>query len=214
MRAPGQRYELRETALGWIGVTATERGLRMSTLPAATRAEAARRLQVDDAVANGSEVTAAACDRLEAYARGDKVGFDDMPLDPQGTGFQLGVWLQLRRIPRGQTRSYGWVADELGLGPGSARAVGAANGQNPLPIILPCHRVIGADGDLRGFAGGLDMKERLLVLEGALPARFETVAPSRSPRRRPSGHFAGRAAMAPPDRTAAGIAAQAPLPLG
>ena len=86
---------------------------------------------------------------------------------PQGTEFQLRVWRELAQIPFGSTRSYAQLAQRLG-NPNGTRAVGAANGRNPLPIVLPCHRVIGADGGLTGFGGGLPVKAALLRLEGAL----------------------------------------------
>ena len=93
-------------------------------------------------------------------------GFD-LPLAPGGTEFQNAVWAQLARIPFGELRSYGDIAREMGR-PKAMRAVGAANGRNPIPIVVPCHRVIGSDGSLTGFAGGLDAKKTLLNLEGAL----------------------------------------------
>jgi methylated-DNA-[protein]-cysteine S-methyltransferase len=105
--------------------------------------------------------------QLTAYFEGDLVTFD-LPLELQGTDFQRQCWLALATIPYGQTVSYGEQARRLGLGSDKARAVGAANGSNPLPIVLPCHRVIGADGSLTGFGGGLHMKRFLLEHEGAL----------------------------------------------
>jgi methylated-DNA-[protein]-cysteine S-methyltransferase len=105
--------------------------------------------------------------QLDAYFEGDLVTFD-LPLELRGTDFQRRCWLALASIPYGQTVSYGEQARRLGLGSDAARAVGAANGQNPLPIVLPCHRVIGADGSLTGFGGGLHVKRFLLELEGAL----------------------------------------------
>jgi methylated-DNA-[protein]-cysteine S-methyltransferase len=77
----------------------------------------------------------------------------------------LAVWAAAARIPYGETRSYGWIAGQVGGGPGAAQAVGAALGGNPIPLIIPCHRVLGFDGSLHGFAGGLEMKARLLDLE-------------------------------------------------
>ena len=85
----------------------------------------------------------------------------DLPLDPRGTAFELRVWAALRTIPYGETRSYGAIAAAIGS-PRAARAVGMANHRNPLPILIPCHRVIGADGSLTGYAGGLETKRRLL----------------------------------------------------
>lgn len=114
-----------------------------------------------------SPVLAEATRQLEAYFSGELLAFD-LPLELQGTEFQRRCWLALASIPYGQTVSYGEQARRLGLGPDAARAVGAANGQNPLPIVLPCHRVIGANGSLTGFGGGLDVKRYLLELEGAL----------------------------------------------
>src|SRR5580765_5595099 len=105
--------------------------------------------------------------QLEAYFQGELVSFD-LPLELQGTEFQRRCWLALATIPYGQTVSYGEQARRIGLGGDAARAVGAANGQNPLPIVLPCHRVIGANGSLTGFGGGLEVKRHLLEHEGAL----------------------------------------------
>ena len=104
--------------------------------------------------------------QLEAYFEGELREFD-LPLAPQGTGFQLRVWEALRAIPYGETISYGELARRVG-DPGAARAVGLANGRNPLPVIVPCHRVIGADGSLTGFGGGLDRKRALLELEAGV----------------------------------------------
>ncbi len=105
--------------------------------------------------------------QLGAYFAGELIDFD-LPLDLDGTAFQRNCWLALATIPYGQTVSYGEQARRLGLGHDAARAVGAANGQNPIPIVLPCHRVIGADGSLTGFGGGLHVKRFLLEHEGAL----------------------------------------------
>ncbi len=105
-------------------------------------------------------------DRLNAYFRGDKDPFRGLEADPVGTPFQRAVWRLLRTIPRGRTLSYGELAEKLGR-PGAARAVGAANGRNPIAIIIPCHRVIGGDGTLTGYAGGLERKRKLLELEAA-----------------------------------------------
>jgi len=101
--------------------------------------------------------------QLRAYFAGDLTSFD-LPLAPEGTEFQLSVWKALLDIPYGKTTSYGEVARRIGK-PHAVRAVGAANGQNPIAIVVPCHRVIGADGRLTGYGGGLDVKQRLLFLE-------------------------------------------------
>jgi methylated-DNA-[protein]-cysteine S-methyltransferase len=114
-----------------------------------------------------SPVLTEAVHQLDAYFSGDLVTFD-LPLELHGTEFQRRCWLALASIPYGQTVSYGEQARRLGLGSDAARAVGAANGRNPLPIVLPCHRVIGANGSLTGFGGGLQTKRFLLEHEGAL----------------------------------------------
>lgn len=105
--------------------------------------------------------------QLREYFAGGRLLFD-LPLAPQGTDFQCMVWHALATIPFGETISYAQLANRVGR-PTAMRAVGAANGRNPLPIVLPCHRVIGADGSLTGFGGGLPTKRFLLQLEGALP---------------------------------------------
>ena len=101
-----------------------------------------------------------AAQQLDAYWAGELFDFD-LPLAPAGTPFQKKVWAALRKIPYGQTVSYGTIAKWIHA-PTSSRAVGAANGRNPIAIVVPCHRVIGANGKLTGYAGGLDMKEALL----------------------------------------------------
>lgn len=106
---------------------------------------------------------AAVADQLDAYFAGELTTFH-VALAPAGTPFQLRVWAALREIPYGQTRSYGEIASHLGQ-PGAARAVGLANGRNPIGIIVPCHRVIGADGSLTGYGGGMERKRALLELE-------------------------------------------------
>ena len=121
-----------------------------------------------------SEILQASEAQLAEYFAGTRTSFD-LPLAPQGTAFQLQVWHELARIPFGATISYAQLAQRIGK-PEAVRAVGAANGRNPLPIVLPCHRVIGADGALVGFGGGLPVKEFLLRLEGALPETADLFA--------------------------------------
>lgn len=108
-------------------------------------------------------VLSAAVRQLAEYFEGHRTGFD-LALDPMGTSFQQQVWSALRTIPYGETRSYAQLARQLGDGK-AVRAVGAANGRNPISIVVPCHRVIGADGSLTGYAGGLERKQALLRLE-------------------------------------------------
>jgi len=112
--------------------------------------------------------------QLEEYFSGKRQQFD-LPLAPQGTPFQQEVWHTLATIPYGETISYAQLAQRVGK-PTAMRAVGAANGRNPLPIVLPCHRVIGADGSLTGFGGGLPTKQFLLELEGALEPMHDLFA--------------------------------------
>jgi methylated-DNA-[protein]-cysteine S-methyltransferase len=101
--------------------------------------------------------------QLRAYFAGELEAFD-LPLAPEGTPFQLAVWNRLCEIPYGETISYGELARRIG-NPNASRAVGLANGSNPIPIVIPCHRVIGSNGKLTGYGGGLPIKEKLLALE-------------------------------------------------
>jgi methylated-DNA-[protein]-cysteine S-methyltransferase len=107
-------------------------------------------------------------ERLRRYFDGQPVEFIDELDISSGTPFQQRVWQAARRIPWGETRSYQWIASEIGQ-PKAARAVGQALGRNPLPVIIPCHRVLASNGKLGGFSGGLEIKRRLLSLEGASP---------------------------------------------
>ena len=144
-----------DTPIGALGLVATEAGL--------SRVRWSAKGLPDESCAVLDDVAA----QLEAYFAGELTAFD-LRLDLDGTEFQRHCWLALATIPYGQTVSYGEQSRRIGLGPDRARAVGAANGQNPLPIVLPCHRVIGADGSLTGFGGGLHIKRFLLEHEGAL----------------------------------------------
>lgn len=100
---------------------------------------------------------------LAEYFAGTRRDFD-VPVGPPGTPFQQAVWAELRRVPYGETATYGELAARLGA-PGAVRAVGSANGRNPVAVLVPCHRVIGSDGNLRGYAGGVERKLALLALE-------------------------------------------------
>ena len=114
-----------------------------------------------------------AVEQLEAYFAGDRIEFD-LELDLVGTEFQRRVWAALLTIPYGETRSYGEIAAQIGA-PGAFRAVGLANGHNPIGIIVPCHRVIGANGSLTGYGGGLDRKRALLELEKSRNRRPDAI---------------------------------------
>jgi methylated-DNA-[protein]-cysteine S-methyltransferase len=116
-----------------------------------------------DAESPSDPVLAEARAQLQAYFAGERTGFD-LPLEPLGTPFDQRVWQLVAAIPHGHTATYGELAAQLGA-PGAARAVGAANGRNPIAIVIPCHRVIGARGALTGYAYGVDRKAGLLALE-------------------------------------------------
>jgi methylated-DNA-[protein]-cysteine S-methyltransferase len=145
-----------DTPIGPLGLVASDTGLRSVLFDGGNVAQEGT-----------SRVLDAAARQLDAYFAGELVEFD-LPLELAGSEFQRRCWLALATIPYGQTVSYGEQARRLDLGSEAARAVGAANGQNPLPIVLPCHRVIGANGSLTGFGGGLHRKRFLLEHEGAL----------------------------------------------
>jgi methylated-DNA-[protein]-cysteine S-methyltransferase len=145
-----------DSPIGPLGLLASDTGLRAVLFDGG-------KVRVD----GSSPVFAEAERQLASYFDGELELFD-LPLELDGTEFQRRCWLALATIPYGHTVSYGEQARRLGLGPDAARAVGAANGRNPLPIVLPCHRVIGADGSLTGFGGGLPTKRFLLEHEGAL----------------------------------------------
>jgi methylated-DNA-[protein]-cysteine S-methyltransferase len=158
-----------QTAFGWVGIAWSRQGLVAITLPKQVKAEALEQLPptggpIPDPP-HGLDLSVLV-GKLQRYFEGQVVAFDE-PLDPTlGTGFQRRVWQLTRDIPRGQTRTYGQIA-RLAGSPGAARAVGQAMARNPRPIIVPCHRVLGSDGGLTGFGGGVDMKRRMLQLEGA-----------------------------------------------
>jgi methylated-DNA-[protein]-cysteine S-methyltransferase len=159
-------YTIFNTAAGWVGILGTGRGLSRATLP--QHSERAARNQLGDSVHDAVEAPSRFADLIErcrAYYTGRRVDFPDN-LDIAGaTSFQRAVWEAARLIPYGHTRSYAWVAAAAG-NPQAARAAGQALARNPLPVIVPCHRVLAADGGLGGFSGGLAMKEFLLRLEG------------------------------------------------
>jgi methylated-DNA-[protein]-cysteine S-methyltransferase len=122
------------------------------------------------------EPLARAHQQLKEYFAARRTRFD-LALAPEGTPFQRKVWRALTSVPFGETRSYGEIAANIGA-PKASRAVGAANGRNPISIIVPCHRIIGASGDLTGYAGGLQRKQALLALESARGAQLPLLAES------------------------------------
>ena len=153
---------------GWIGVAESERGLAAIVLPNASKAAVAAGLGAEAASRQCSSVTLRRAKRqLVEYLAGTRTTFD-LPLDlSQGTPFQRRVWKTLQAIPYGQLWSYRGLASQVG-GVEYARAVGGAVGANPLPIVVPCHRIIAQDATIGGFSSGLPTKRRLLALEGSL----------------------------------------------
>ena len=162
-------YGLFDSSLGGICIASTEKGVCKIALPKEgetdffgwLRAHFGLQNVVEDKGKNEGVLA-----ELESYLAGELIEFQS-PLDLRGTEFQKRVWREVKAIPYGTTCSYREVAERIGQ-PRAYRAVGAANGANPVPIIVPCHRVIGRDGSLTGYGGGLTMKERLLRLEGAI----------------------------------------------
>ncbi|MFK3651646.1 methylated-DNA--[protein]-cysteine S-methyltransferase [Lysobacter enzymogenes] len=156
------RYQHIDSPVGRLLLASGDDGLRLIEF-----AEPWHPAAMDEHWQEGDdEVLARTRRQLREYFDGGRRGFE-LPLAPHGTAFQMQCWHALALIPYGETWSYGQMARHLGQ-PTATRAVGAANGRNPLPIVLPCHRVIGSDGSLTGFGGGLPVKKHLLMLEGAL----------------------------------------------
>jgi methylated-DNA-[protein]-cysteine S-methyltransferase len=167
-RTDAERTTTLPTPLGPLILVATERAL--------VAVEFAERALVAGVPSGRTPLLDEACAQLRAYFAGERREFD-LPLAPEGTAFQRAVWTALRAIPCGETRTYGDVARQVGR-PAAVRAVGAANGRNPIAIVVPCHRVIGADGSLTGYGGGLDRKRWLLAHERGELALGLTVPPS------------------------------------
>lgn len=151
------RYSISyQSPLGWLNISCSEQGLEAleyanNPLPA-----------LEDI----HSVLQQTMQQLDEYFAGDRTTFD-IPLSLIGSDFQIRVWNELIKVPYGHTATYQDIANRIG-NPGAVRAVGVANSKNPIPIIVPCHRIIGSDGKLTGYAGGLWRKEKLLKLEGAL----------------------------------------------
>ena len=158
-------YDIVDSPVGRILLTGDERALNGLYLLDAGEHSASVRAEWK----HGAGLFRAASEQLAEYFAGGRKEFD-LPLAPRGTPFQLAVWAELIRIPYGSTVSYGDVAAALGKSAVASRAVGLANGRNPISIIVPCHRVIGADGSLTGYGWGVDRKEWLLRHEGVYRA--------------------------------------------
>jgi len=153
-------YKMIDSPVGKLKLVASDRGLVAVLWPN----EPPNRISLNELVEDGRHPVLVNTERqLKEYFAGKRKAFS-VALDMRGTDFQKSVWEALLAIPFGETRSYGQLAKQLG-NPQAMRAVGAANGRNPISIIVPCHRVIGSSGKLTGFAGGLETKERLLNLE-------------------------------------------------
>jgi methylated-DNA-[protein]-cysteine S-methyltransferase len=167
MRTKTVYYDSRELPiLGRIRAAATERGICRISLPAHSVEDflgaIVKRFDPDILIQN-NEIFNDLYRQLEEYLQGGRRDFS-LSLDLRGTDFQLQVWEALSRIPYGETRSYKDLAGLIGR-PKAVRAVGQANHVNPVPVVIPCHRVIGADGDLTGYGGGIPLKKQLLALE-------------------------------------------------
>lgn len=157
-------YRYLDSPLGRLLLVGNDAGLNLVHMDEQTR------LPPQTSWAQAERQLDQACRQLDEYFGGQRRRFD-LPLVPRGTAFQQAVWRALLEIPFGETRSYRQQAERIGR-PTAIRAVGTANGANPLAVIVPCHRVIGSDGSLTGYAGGLARKALLLELEGAsLPAQ-------------------------------------------
>ena len=165
------------TTWGWVGMAISRRGLAGLVLPQATEDAAWSRLHLDwpEGVPEEGDPWPEMRQRLVDYLEGKPVDFSDVPLDlPDGPPFWRRVWEACARIPYGATRSYAELAQEVGS-PRAFRAVGGAMAANPIPIVIPCHRVVGSDGGLVGFGGGLGQKMRLLEMEKATLAARRVV---------------------------------------
>jgi len=161
-------FHICETERGWVGLVLSPHGLRGTTLPLRSRQEALREVMEQGAAAPATDADLADLpERVCALASGRYENLA-VHVDWNGiSGFRRAVLEEAIRIPAGQTRSYGWLAERVGH-PRAARAVGRVMATNPLPLVVPCHRVVGSDGSLHGYGGGLPMKESLLKAEGAL----------------------------------------------
>ena len=155
------------TPIGQLRLAATDAGLAAVLFPNQKDVSFPKR----DGSARARMHVEKALKALDKYFEGRKRDFSELTLAPSGTPFQLSVWRALSAIPFGETRSYGDIARAIG-NPKGLRAVGLANGKNPIPIIVPCHRVIGADRSLTGFGGGLPAKKWLLEFEGVATPGF------------------------------------------
>jgi O-6-methylguanine DNA methyltransferase len=161
------RYRIIDTAFGYVGIGATEEGISAVTLPCETEDEAVISLGEKSGTGDPDpELLPDLVKRLIDYFNGEKVSFPDELDITSASEFQKKVWQAAQSIPYGETRSYLWIATQAG-NPRASRAAGRALGRNPLPVVIPCHRVIAGTGGMGGFTGGVEMKMRLLALESS-----------------------------------------------
>ena len=174
-----------ELPTGLAYAAATEKGIARIELSVKSESGFLRELEAEFGVApvKDERPFKALVKELRLYFAGKLTKFT-VPLDMRGTEFQMKVWKALSKIPSGQVRSYKQLAVMVG-NPDGARAIGGAMNRNPVPIIVPCHRVIESSGGLGGYGGGLDKKRMLLKLEGALPEKLSSRAPAAAPRKAP-----------------------------
>ena len=164
------RYAYMDSPVGRLLLAADDEALRLIEFPSPRHPMS----RVDDWIEGENGILRGTRAQLDEYFEGRRSRFE-LPLGPRGTEFQRAVWHTLAGIPYGTTISYAQLATRVGKA-SAMRAVGAANGRNPLPIVLPCHRVVGSDGSLTGFGGGLPTKQFLLELECALPRATDLFA--------------------------------------
>lgn len=161
-------YTILDTTIGQLLIASSAKGLVRIILPREGNPDLLSRLRKEhpkETLIENQEKNRKALEQLREYFDGLRTEFS-LAVDLRGTHFQKSVWNAVARVPHGQTRSYGEIARQIGK-PRACRAVGGANRANPLPIVIPCHRIIGSDGSMTGFGGGISLKEKLLKLENS-----------------------------------------------
>ncbi|MFO7889348.1 MAG: methylated-DNA--[protein]-cysteine S-methyltransferase [bacterium] len=156
-------YSFMETQFGPLLISSTEKGVKRIILPSADQLQRLKQDFKDDELSENKKINEKAACQLREYFKGERKQFS-LFLDLEATEFQKKVLKAVQKVPYGTTRSYKDIAEKIG-NPKAARAVGSANRTNPLPIIIPCHRIIGSDGSLTGYGGGIELKRKLLEFE-------------------------------------------------